>query len=118
MALKIGQENMTYTLNDIKNRVAPIASAYRLPAVYLFGSYARDQADERSDIDLAISVTGTKLSGLDLFDLEDQLQAQFRCPLDFLVVEDIELARNPIQETLKQNFRAERILIYKRDNNL
>ncbi|XMB78672.1 nucleotidyltransferase domain-containing protein [Streptococcus agalactiae] len=33
--------------------IKPIADKYELSAVYLFGSYARGEADNQSDIDLA-----------------------------------------------------------------
>lgn len=103
---------MVYTIDDIKARVIPIATSYQLPVVYLFGSYAKGQADEESDIDLAVSLDGTDLSGFDLFRLEDMLQAQFDCPLDFLITEDIELARNPMQIELRDNFRKDRVVLY------
>ena len=37
--------------NEIAARVRPIAEKYRVQAVYLFGSYARGEADETSDLD-------------------------------------------------------------------
>lgn len=40
------------TLDEIRKKVAPIAKKYNLKAVFLFGSYARGQAREDSDIDL------------------------------------------------------------------
>ena len=40
------------TIEEIKSRIEPIARQYRLNAVYLFGSYARNEATEKSDIDL------------------------------------------------------------------
>lgn len=55
---------MVYTVDQIKEIVAPIAEKYRLPAVYLFGSYARGTATEGSDIDLLVDTTGTNLTSL------------------------------------------------------
>jgi predicted nucleotidyltransferase len=43
---------MVYTIDEIKEKIRPIAEKYNLPAVYLFGSYARGEADEKSDIDI------------------------------------------------------------------
>ncbi|MGX9845510.1 nucleotidyltransferase family protein, partial [Streptococcus iniae] len=45
---------MVYTMEEIKEKIQPIAEKYEIPAIYLFGSYARNEADEDSDIDLAI----------------------------------------------------------------
>ena len=40
--------------NEIAARVRPIAEKYRVQAVYLFGSYARGEADETSDLDFLV----------------------------------------------------------------
>lgn len=40
-----------YTTNEIADKVRPIAEAYGIDKVYLFGSYARGEATENSDID-------------------------------------------------------------------
>jgi predicted nucleotidyltransferase len=52
-----------YTLDEIKERITPVAKRYKLPAVYLFGSYARGEADEKSDIDIMIDRNGTDVIG-------------------------------------------------------
>ena len=66
---------MIYTIEEIRRIITPIAKKYRLPAVYLFGSYARGEMTEASDIDLRIDkgeIRGFQLAGL-LLDLEDSL---------------------------------------------
>ena len=40
---------MIYTLDEIKSRVLPVIQKYNIPAMYLFGSYARGEATEESD---------------------------------------------------------------------
>jgi predicted nucleotidyltransferase len=55
---------MILTIDEIKNRITPIAERYKLPAVYLFGSYARGDADEWSDVDILIERQGTNLYNL------------------------------------------------------
>lgn len=39
-------------------------STNRLLAVYLFGSYARGEANENSDVDILVDTTGTQLKSL------------------------------------------------------
>ena len=51
-----------YSVNEIRDIVNPIASRYGIERIYLFGSYARGEAKEESDIDLRVD-TG-KLRGL------------------------------------------------------
>ena len=55
---------MVYTIEQIRERIEPIALKYGLPAVYLFGSYAKGEATEDSDIDFLIDKSGTALVGM------------------------------------------------------
>ncbi|EPI07505.1 toxin-antitoxin system, toxin component domain protein, partial [Enterococcus faecalis RP2S-4] len=41
-------KQMVMTMNEIKERVKPIAERYEIPVIYVFGSYARDEAKESS----------------------------------------------------------------------
>lgn len=43
-----------YSLEELKEIIAPIAEKYHISKVYLFGSFARGDYDEQSDIDLRI----------------------------------------------------------------
>lgn len=51
-----------YTIEELRQIIAPIASKYQIAAVYLFGSYARGDNTAASDIDLRIDKG--KLKGL------------------------------------------------------
>jgi predicted nucleotidyltransferase len=42
------------TLNEISFIVKPIADRYKIQAVYLFGSYARNEATAESDLDFLV----------------------------------------------------------------
>lgn len=70
---------MIYTVGQIREKTAPVAKAHGLQSVYLFGSYARGEATEQSDIDLRI-VSPTVLSLFELgglyADLEESLQKE------------------------------------------
>lgn len=66
---------MKYTLSEIRDIVSPLAKQYGAERIYLFGSYARGDYSESSDIDLRIdkgNIRGVQLGGL-LADLEDSL---------------------------------------------
>ena len=43
-----------YTIEELKSIINPIARKYGIAKVYLFGSVARGDANENSDIDLRI----------------------------------------------------------------
>jgi predicted nucleotidyltransferase len=55
---------MVYSIEEITRRITPVAKKYNLPAVYLFGSYARGEADEKSDVDIMIDRNGTEVVGM------------------------------------------------------
>lgn len=42
------------TIPEIRDLVSPLLRKYRLGAAYLFGSYARGEANASSDIDLVV----------------------------------------------------------------
>ena len=43
-----------FTIKDIVNLVKPIAEKYKVKEIYLFGSYARGEATESSDLDFLV----------------------------------------------------------------
>lgn len=47
-------ETKTYTIDELKKIITPIAKKYQIAQVYLFGSFARGDYDEQSDIDIRI----------------------------------------------------------------
>lgn len=77
-----------YTIDEIRQIVAQLAKQYGAQRVYLFGSYARGDSDEKSDIDLRIdkgSIRGLALAGL-LVDLEDALGV----PVDLIPTDSLD----------------------------
>jgi predicted nucleotidyltransferase len=46
--------NKTYTISEIKNKIADTSRQYGIQKAYLFGSYARGEAGLESDIDICI----------------------------------------------------------------
>jgi predicted nucleotidyltransferase len=72
-----------YSKEELSQIVAPVARAYGVDRVYLFGSYARDEAGPGSDIDLRIDCGAIS----DLFALAafyDELQEKVTVGLDVL----------------------------------
>ena len=49
---------MIYTIDQIRDIVSPIAASYGVKSLSLFGSYARGDAKDNSDIDLLLDRTG------------------------------------------------------------
>lgn len=81
---------MVYTIQEIRSKILPILVKYRIPAMYLFGSYARGDATEDSDIDFLIDTTGTELTSLlRLGALYCDLEEEFQKPIDLITVRSI-----------------------------
>lgn len=73
---------MRYTVDEIKKIVAALAAQYGADRIYLFGSYARGDADKDSDIDLRIdkgSIRGLQMGGL-----AADLEGAFGIPVDLV----------------------------------
>lgn len=43
-----------FTLKDIASRIRPVVKKYGIKEIYLFGSYARGEANEDSDLDFLV----------------------------------------------------------------
>ena len=72
---------MLYTIDEIKEKTIPIAKAYGIKSMGLFGSYARGEADDNSDVDLYIDKG--RLQGLiQYFSFVDELEKKLNCHVD------------------------------------
>ena len=92
----------TYTLDEIRKIVSKLAAQYGAKRVYLFGSYARGDMTDSSDIDLRIdkgSIKGFQLAGL-LLDLEDS----FGCSVD--------LVPTSLDQRFLDSIRDDEVLLY------
>ncbi len=105
---------MLYTVEEIASRIMPVAMKYQLPAVYLFGSYARGTATEDSDIDLLVDTTGTNLKGLFALgalycDLEEALDKK----IDLITISSLEQeAHMPSELDFRNTVMKERVKLY------
>jgi len=105
---------MVFTIEKLKECIAPVALKYRIPAVYLFGSYARGDANDNSDVDIIVDKTGTKLSGLlAMGGLFNDLSEAVGKPIDLITTSILE------EESTKQrlpwfveNLKREMVKIY------
>jgi predicted nucleotidyltransferase len=101
---------MVYTIDEIKRRITPVAEKYKLPAVYLFGSYARGEANDKSDIDIMIDRTGTAVIGLFkwaavFLDMKESLEKE----IDMITTSGLEYSRD---DEFRENVNTEKVQIY------
>ena len=69
------KNNKIYTFEEIKRIVNPILQKYRAEKGILFGSYARKDADENSDIDIMV-IGGDCFDPTDIFCIADEIFTQ------------------------------------------
>lgn len=80
-----------YSFEEIADRVRPIAEKYGLRSVYLFGSYARGDADEDSDIDLLVDAEN--VHGFRFFGMYDDFCMAFEKEVDMVTLDSLEHQR-------------------------
>jgi predicted nucleotidyltransferase len=81
---------MIYTIDQIKELVAPIAIKYKLKALWVFGSYGRNEATEDSDIDLLMDGTGSSINSFyDLMDITDEFEEILNKTIDLMDIESL-----------------------------
>lgn len=102
---------MVYSVDEIKSIVMPIVKRYNIPAIFLFGSYARGEANENSDIDFLVDTTGTGLNSLmSLGALYCDLEDAFGKRIDLITVRSImQEPQMPSDEDFKNTVMKERV---------
>lgn len=101
---------MVYKIDEIKAKINPIAKQYNLSKVYLFGSYAIGEADEKSDVDIALELEDEST----YFEVYGKLLTIFDGEIDILLVSDLLFPKTNIGKLVKQNFLNDRVLIYQK----
>ncbi|MCL2051493.1 MAG: nucleotidyltransferase domain-containing protein [Lachnospiraceae bacterium] len=104
-----------YTIDEIKAKIEPIAIKYGLPKVYVFGSYARGEATENSDIDLLIDPINSKIiSLLDFGGLYENVLDTFNKRVDIIELSDKFIDLDSLSNEFVEKVENERILLYER----
>jgi len=89
------------TLNEIQTRVRSFCQKHPIEKLEVFGSVAKDMANEESDIDLLATFSPVIPDGFDYFafvrQLEDELADLLESKVDLLDRETVVHMRNPIR---------------------
>lgn len=82
---------MSYTINEIKEKTVPIAKEYGIKSMSLFGSYARGDANDKSDVDIFID-KGKMRSLISYYMFVQELEKVLNCHVDVVTtgIEDKE----------------------------
>jgi predicted nucleotidyltransferase len=115
IAKSCGRNQMAvYSIEEISKMIEPIAVEYQIPAIYLYGSYARGEATDKSDIDVLIDRTNSKIKTLfDLGGLCEDLTDIFNKKIDITTTYALmEHNNDAYYKSLLSNVMWERVLVY------
>lgn len=77
-----------FTMEDIAKVVKPLTEKYHVKEIYLFGSYARGEADENSDLDFLVYIDeGFKLTNV--LALGEELREALQKRVDIFEIHEI-----------------------------
>jgi len=96
------------TIDEIKNILIPIIEPYPINRVILFGSYARGEASECSDVDLIIDSEG-RLNAFDYFGIIGMIVKKMPIKVDVFELDEV---KKP--SSIYNNINKEGIIIYER----
>ncbi|MDR0929421.1 MAG: nucleotidyltransferase domain-containing protein [Oscillospiraceae bacterium] len=97
-----------YRIEELRAAVRPIFARYPVYAATLFGSYARGEATERSDVDIVID-THCELLDVRFYAVQGEIQQRLGIPVDLFEVCSIRRP-SPIAEKID----AEGVRLYER----
>jgi len=98
----IDEEHGLLTLDEIKKTCVDVFSQYPIEYCYLFGSYAKGNAQESSDVDLLISMP---VNGLMFYELIELLREKLRKKVDLLDVAQLTENPNLTKEILRDGIK-------------
>lgn len=98
----IDEEHGILDLKDIEQKCKNIFEKYDVNFCYLFGSYAKGEAQPTSDIDLLLSVN---IKGLNFYGLIEELRTSLHKKVDVLDVNQIKDNIELMQEILKDGIK-------------
>ena len=101
-----------YTIDEIKTMLADVAPEYDVERIYLFGSYARGEATEKSDIDLYIPELPDKM-GIKYFAMLERLKEITQKDID-IITDDSVFSTPEYKMELFADINSDKVLIYSR----
>ncbi len=111
---------MIYTIDQLKKRILPVAQKHDLRAVFIFGSYARNEASEESDVDILIDREGSSVRTLfDIGGLYNELCESIGKEVDLLTTQALfEESTRERTPWFFDQVLLERLVIYERDEKI
>ena len=90
-----------FTMEHIVAKVKPLADKYRVKEIYLFGSYARGEADENSDLDFLV-YGGEQFKRMMIFALAEDLRETLEKKVDVFEIDEVNPDSNFYKTIMKE----------------
>ena len=94
------------TFDEIRNLIAPVLELYHVKSAYLFGSYARGEATETSDVDLFVVFDDDDISLFEVGGLLETLKEALQMNVDLIT------DGNKLTKRFQENLYRDMIHIY------
>ena len=94
-------QKTVFTTEHIATMVKPLADKYRVKEIYLFGSYARGEADENSDLDFLV-FGGELFKRTMIFALAEELRDTLKKKVDVFEISEVNPDSNFYKTIMKE----------------
>lgn len=101
-ATLIDENHGILTIDQIRKTCGEIFKDYSVEYCYLFGSYAKGKATEKSDVDLLVAMP---VDGMKFFELIEVLREQLKKKIDLLDIAQLENNPALVQEILRAGIK-------------
>ena len=101
-ATLVDEEHGILNLDEIREKCNEIFKEYEVEYCYLFGSYAKGKPNEKSDVDLLISMP---VNGMKFFELVELLREKLRKKVDLLDITQLDNNTMLVREILKDGIK-------------
>ncbi|WP_074798441.1 nucleotidyltransferase family protein [Methanobrevibacter olleyae] len=98
---------MVVTVEDIQKRIIPIVMKYGINSISLFGSYAKGNANEDSDLDFVMD-KGELRGLIQYMSLVEDLEEEFNCHVDLV-------SKGSSNKNFLNAIKKDEVLLYERE---
>ena len=94
-----------YSTLELKEILLPIIRKYNAQKAYIFGSYARNEADKNSDVDVFV-IGGKMFDPTDIFPIADELYRALQKNVDVYEEREIDRASDLYSNIMREGIEV------------
>ena len=102
------------SIDSIRLMILPVVLKYGIERATLFGSYARGEAKEDSDVDFLIECNGIDTM-TEYLSLTDDLKTAIGKNVDIVMYDALQTDRSRAAKRLRQNIENDQVVVYEKD---